>query len=50
MPNRIVERIAKAMYETPMYGDEATEWPPAHPDDYAHWISLAEAAVKEIWL
>lgn len=48
----LVDRVAAAMYEAPAPDDEpgapVTEWPPAHPDDLAWWITLAQAAVEVI--
>jgi hypothetical protein len=43
-----VERVARAMYETPVEEGDTSTWPPSHPDDRAMWINLATAAIKEL--
>lgn len=41
--------VAKAMYETPIYGEEeGGTWPPAHPDDLEAWLAYADSAIEVV--
>ncbi|WP_341945677.1 hypothetical protein [Microbacterium sp. LWH11-1.2] len=48
----LIDRVAAAMYEAPAPDDEpgtpVTEWPPAHPEDLAWWITRAQAAIDAV--
>lgn len=47
----LVERVAVAMYEAPDPADPnvpAIPWPPAHEEDLAWWLNLAQTAINTI--